>query len=388
MDPFAPYTAQTLSFRLAGQPGDYAVGPYRPGSLDAGLRQAARAGHCVLLGAGAGSALADIRSRLPDGVGLSVCELYPDRAAALARIGAQAGAGEAWLLADTSETAQAWMLFSAGLVPGRAACLLNPEVSDPAAKARFRTVQRLHAAYSPLEIPSAPTDPPSLCVAAILHPGEPDLEGFFAALPSAASEAVALWDAVEPPARPPSAPIPVRHLAHPLGADFAAQRNRLLAACRTDWVLMLDADERLDPALATLLPGLTAQGECAAFAFPRRAVGPGGVKVGFGLWPDLQLRLFRRLPGLRFVRPVHERLEGLSGPTGLCVGAGIRHLCDSLKQAGAIDGKLALFDQAAGREGLHRRSGEYPAVPEEYFASLPGAGLVGQWPGSVSFLPL
>ncbi|WP_243439074.1 hypothetical protein [Fundidesulfovibrio soli] len=384
MDPFAPYTAQALSFRLAGQPQDYAVGPYRPGSLDAGLRQAARAGHCVLLGAGAGAALADIRSRLPGGVGLSVCELYPAHAAALEPVTDR----EVWLLADASETALAWMLFSAGLVPGRAACLLNPEVADPTAKARFKAVQRLHAAYSPLEIPAAPAGRPSLGVAAILHPGEPDLEGFFAALPGAACEAVALWDAPEPPAHLSGAPIPVRHLAHPLGADFAAQRNRLLAACRTDWVLMLDADERLDQALAALLPGLVAQGQCASFAFPRRAVGPGGVKVGFGLWPDLQLRLFRRLPGLRFVRPVHERLEGLSGPTGLCIGAGIRHLCDSLKQSGAIDGKLALFDQAAGREGLHRRSGEYPTVPEEYLAGLPGAALLGQWPESVSFLPL
>jgi len=384
MDPFAPYTRQVLSFRLAGQPETYPVLEFRQGALDAGLRQACRSGHCVLLGAGAGAALEALAARLPSDVGLSVCELYPGRAEAF-----EPPAGrEAWLLADTSETALAWMLFSAGLTPGRAVCLLNPEVADPAARARFKAVQRLHAAFSPLGLGPGTAAAPTLCVAAILHPEEPELEGFFAALPPAASEAVALWDAQEPPSATPFAPMPVRHLAHPLGADFAAQRNRLLAACTTDWVLMLDADERLDPALARLLPALTAQAACSAFAFPRRAVGPQGVKIGFGLWPDLQLRLFRRAPGLRFVRPVHERLEGLAGPTGLCVGAGIRHLCDSLKQGRAIDGKLALFDQAAGQGGLHRRSDEYPTLPEECLVGLPGAALVGQWPESVRFLPL
>jgi glycosyltransferase involved in cell wall biosynthesis len=88
---------------------------------------------------------------------------------------------------------------------------------------------------------------PRISFASVLSPEEPELEGFFAAIPEVVSEAVALWDAPDVPAAARAAsvsPVSVRHLARPLGQDFAAQRNAMLAACRGDWVFFLDADER------------------------------------------------------------------------------------------------------------------------------------------------
>lgn len=377
---FEAYTRVMLSYRLGGGGGGYETDPVSPGALAPIIRQSVRAGHCVLLGAGRGEAARGLAGSLPLGTGLTVCELYPEQALAH-------GSGLP-LLVDDSPVALAWLLFSVGLLRGKAFCALNPEIAQPDARRRFQAVQKLHAAFTPLEPAAGPEPRPRLSVAAILHPDEPDLEGFFAGLPPHASEAVVVWDADQPPASPPSSPVPVRHLAHRLGNDFAAQRNRMLAACAGDWVLYLDGDERLEPSLAGILPSLPGLGGCSSFAFPRLGVTPAGVKAGWGLWPDLQVRLFRPGPGVRFVRPVHERLAGLAGPTGLVVGASIRHLSDVLKTPEALARKHALFDKAGGFSGLHRQNPTYPTLPEAFFAGITARPLLGKWPETVSFQPL
>jgi hypothetical protein len=386
MHPFETYTRAVLAYRLGLGGGTYATRPAPERSVAAIARQAARAGHCVLLGLGRGQAARSLAASLPEGVGLTVCELYPEQARAF-------GDGLP-LLADDSAVALAWLLFSVGLCCGKAACALNPELSDPAARARFQALQKLHAAFTPLDLFDPPATPlgRSLSVAAILRPDEPDLPGFFASLPACASEAVVVWDADAVPADLPAAPMPVTHLAHRLENDFAAQRNRMLGACQGDWVLYLDGDERLDPALAALLPRLPELGGCGSFAFPRLGLTPAGVKVGWGLWPDLQVRLFRRAPGVRFVRPVHERLEGIDGPTGgptgLVVGASIRHLSGLTATPESLAHKHAVFDAAGGVTGLHRQNPEYPVLPEEFFSSITPSPVVAMWPPKVGFAPL
>lgn len=378
---FAAYSSAALAFVMEAEQGGYATVPARFDTNGPLARQIARAEHCVLLGVGRGEYARELSGSLPPGTGFTVCETDGDQARAYGLP----------LLADASPVALAFTLISAGLTRPNAVCVLNPEVADEAALQRLKTVQRLHAAYAPLALPAPSTSVgpgPRLTVAAILHPDEPGLPEFFAALPDAASEAVVVWDGSEPPQSPPPCAIPVTHLAHPLQNDFAAQRNRMLAACRGDWVLYLDGDERLDPALSALLPALLAQEHCAAFAFPRLGIGPSGVKIGWGLWPDLQLRLFRPSPGVRFARPVHERLEGLGGPTGLVCGGFIRHLSDLLKDREALARKHALFDAAGGASGLHRQNREYPVLPEAFFAALTPRPMIGAWPETVRFQPL
>jgi glycosyltransferase involved in cell wall biosynthesis len=111
----------------------------------------------------------------------------------------------------------------------------------------------------------------------------------------------------------------------------------MLEACGGDWVFFLDADERPDPALAAMLPGLAAMPGIGAFAFPRLTLYPDAAhaKVGYGLWPDLQTRFFRRLnpdgTAPRFERPVHERLANVAGATAVVPGAAVRHLSRLLK---------------------------------------------------------
>ncbi len=76
---------------------------------------------------------------------------------------------------------------------------------------------------------------------------------------------------------------------------FGAQKNRALAIATGDWVLSVDADERVTPALQEeIVRVVNSNTDRAAFFIPRRSSYCGQFILHSGWNPDLVLRLFRR----------------------------------------------------------------------------------------------
>lgn len=93
---------------------------------------------------------------------------------------------------------------------------------------------------------------------------------------------------------------------------FGPQKNFALAQANSDWILIVDADERVtvplrDELLRTVRG--TVPDDVAGFEIPRRNFFYGRWLRGGGVYPDYQIRLLRRGAGRYDDTLVHERLE-------------------------------------------------------------------------------
>ncbi|KHK02049.1 hypothetical protein [Desulfovibrio sp. TomC] len=395
--PFFAYTAEVLSWRLGSPeagPLPVPVGAAQT-ELRAGriLRAATRHTQVVLLGLGSGDLAAALAAHLPAATSLTVVSLHPEAAQGLVsagRLSWLAPAGRCQLLADSSPQAACHLLLAAGFSPDSALTTVNPEPAGPLETRGLAQLRRLLTAsrlVPPLPQPSLRPEMPTLALLA--RPEEPRLDAFFRAARGLAGQAVIVWDAAVVPEAATSAALlgmPVTHLARPLDNDFAAQRNALLAACPPGWVLTLDPDERPGPGFGASAARIMATPGLGGAYFPRLTLypDPGRAKVGHGLWPDWQLRLFRRDPasGPRYVRPLHERLEGVSGHTVLALDAPILHHNRLVADSAAVTGKLAAFSRLPGATA-HRLNADYPSLPLDFLTALsPSDG-----PGRLFVLP-
>jgi len=117
--------------------------------------------------------------------------------------------------------------------------------------------------------------------------------------------------------------------------DFAEARNRSLSLAHGTWVLQLDADERLEADAQAFRTWLRATKALACQVPIRNILGEGREER------HSAVRLFRRLPGARYERRLHEQVIGsllALRPQGRIVPAPIRivHLG---YQAGVVEAK-------------------------------------------------
>ncbi|MBM4421895.1 MAG: glycosyltransferase family 2 protein [Chloroflexi bacterium] len=106
-----------------------------------------------------------------------------------------------------------------------------------------------------------------------------------------------------------------RFIQHPF-ANYAAQRNAALDCANAEWVLFVDADERVTAPLANEIRSVIEKPEPVGWWIPRHNYIFGKLTLNAGWYPDYQLRLLRR-GRVRFdpSRHVHE-LAVLDGEEG------------------------------------------------------------------------
>jgi glycosyltransferase involved in cell wall biosynthesis len=164
---------------------------------------------------------------------------------------------------------------------------------------------------------------------------------------------------------------------------FAPQKNFALAQATGDWVLSLDADEEVTPELAEEIARVVAAPSADGYLVPRRNIFWGRwVRHGL-LYPDWQLRLFRRGRG-RFVdRAVHESVE-VDGRVDRLAGALVhRSYRDVADFIARTDRYTTLAAEEWVRRGRPIRAMDLVVRPAARFLSMyvVHAGFLDGWRG-------
>lgn len=157
-------------------------------------------------------------------------------------------------------------------------------------------------------------------------------------------------------------------LTHPF-ESHARQKNWGLARVANDWVLVLDADERVTPPLReSIRAAIAAPGATRGFLIRRRSTFLGRTITGCGWQFDRVLRLFDRRVACFDDRRVHESAV-VQGDTRTLDGALLHHSCRDFSQwLRKVDRYASLGAEEAFARGRRPRLGDLHVRPLARFA--------------------
>lgn len=166
---------------------------------------------------------------------------------------------------------------------------------------------------------------------------------------------------------------------------FGPQKQFAVTQATHDWVLCLDADERVTPELRGAIEAALVAPEAAGFRFPRcnRFLGR-YLRHGEG-YPDLSLRLFDRRQGHWSTDPVHEKVE-CSGPVGQLNGDLLHESAETLASYLTKQNRYtSLAAEAALARGKRASVGRLVFSPVVRFVKfyVVRQGFRDGWPGLV-----
>jgi len=90
----------------------------------------------------------------------------------------------------------------------------------------------------------------------------------------------------------------------PWPGDFSTARNISLEKASKDWIFIMDADEKLDPASAILMKGLLSEKSAGGLRFIQRNIAPAGDLVRYYDIPTT--RMWPNSPVIRYEGLIHE----------------------------------------------------------------------------------
>lgn len=136
---------------------------------------------------------------------------------------------------------------------------------------------------------------------------------------------------------------------------YGAQKNFAVGQARHDWVLCLDADERVTPELAASIAGAIAAPRGTAYAMARRNRFLGRWLAHGEGYPDWNVRLFDRRRARWSLDPVHEHVIA-DGPVARLSGDLLHASAESLDDYMAKQNRYTTL-QAAAMHARGERAG-------------------------------
>src|SRR5258708_17419158 len=113
---------------------------------------------------------------------------------------------------------------------------------------------------------------------------------------------------------------------------FAGQKQFAVEQAKQEWILSLDADERVSDELRSAIVSLKSGSEsdlADGYLMARRTYYQGRWIRGGGWYPDRQLRLFRKTLGAWNERLIHESVEIKAGARTATLAGDILHYTES-----------------------------------------------------------
>ncbi len=152
--------------------------------------------------------------------------------------------------------------------------------------------------------------------------------------------------------------------------NYAEQRNAALDAAdeMTDWVLFVDADERISEALAAEIRAKLALPDYAGWRLPRHNYIFGILTKGAGWYPDFQTRLLRVGQAYYDIaRPVHEVVK-LYGAEGTIRNPIVHYNYRDVEQFMDKQERYARYDaQSLYKKGIRPRQHNFILQPLRQF---------------------